>query len=828
MKMAKIVENKMIIICLFLVFGVFSGLPKIGFAQDQTKWHTLPPFDSYTGPAVSGHYDGQVYVVGVAFGGLVAYTSADSPGGWANWQIIGPQPTDTINDPAFYADPDTPPVLLRDGNILYLFARGKDDNLYETSKNAGSAWAPWHQLTTDRRIMGRISVAITDTTPASPFAPVQAYCHILYRSVNDTVEYRRFFIGTSPWQESGTTEQVNNALEGTLGSDGKSQILAAVRTTNEKLLILKKLHPWNASWKTVLSLTAEGPLGGYKDISNIVYLGGEFHLVYAVKYLAGDITPFYAYHLEHLHLSPGQNESFNFIASYDPQTLAGEEHPKASLALYRNKLVLAYTDALGWVRAARWDNIDPARPWFGGDIVDPSRKTSYRPALGWLDRRPFLFGADYGASNFGNDLFAALTEVGTNSLHVVNYSRAILVQDVNSQFSSYDSHSDTLDPVCRAQNDPLAPTLISDIGLDGKPFFTELGFILWAMPDWMLGSYFKNAGTIGCQEGNLSGRFDPQPTCNETKYPAIIITQGRSGLCSGAWMHRADPYSWNIFHELMHAYQGGMGFTDDPQPAPGALNETRTGIPLSALTSGFTLFRTNLNSDCADNSATDTCPDTRAPGFTGYGNNYDASTRQHSFIGALYYYFYDGDQFRQWIKDDIGAGDTLLQQKYAWIKQYIFKGVEFRGENDPLPPRLPLPVGFQDFIYEPTPLMRKSPIPSESWPIGVGTVAEGGTLFSLEVGTLEFEAPVDIYLALFVPEIDPVNIYLIRPNRVIQPLAAGLVPWEANVTGPIDTTFYGDILAAWLPPATYYLGMLVTPAGNLLSHYFWVTSFVVD
>ena len=98
----------------------------------------------------------------------------------------------------------------------------------------------------------------------------------------------------------------------------------------------------------------------------------------------------------------------------------------------------------------------------------------------------------------------------------------------------------------------------------------------------------------------------------------------------------------------------------------------------------------------------------------------------------------------------------------------------------------------------------------------------------MEIGIFEFKAPVDIYLALFVPGLDPFNIYLIRPDLGIQPLAAGLTPWKANVTGPIDTAFFGDIPAAWLPPATYYLGILVTPAGNLLSHYFWVTSFIVD
>jgi len=44
-------------------------------------------------------------------------------------------------------------------------------------------------------------------------------------------------------------------------------------------------------------------------------------------------------------------------------------------------------------------------------------------------------------------------------------------------------------------------------------------------------------------------------------------------------------------------------------------------------------------------------------------------------------YFSDGDQLRQWIQEDLKAGDTLRQRKYNWIKQYIFRGVEFKKDN---------------------------------------------------------------------------------------------------------------------------------------------------
>jgi hypothetical protein len=79
----------------------------------------------------------------------------------------------------------------------------------------------------------------------------------------------------------------------------------------------------------------------------------------------------------------------------------------------------------------------------------------------------------------------------------------------------------------------------------------------------------------------------------------------------------------------------------------------------------------------------------RCRGFTGHAGNYDAGSRQHSFIYAAYYYFSDGDQLRLWAQQDLSVGDDLLKRKYDWIRQYIFRGVEFKRDNEPLVSRPP-------------------------------------------------------------------------------------------------------------------------------------------
>jgi hypothetical protein len=811
------------LVALVLLFGV--NVQTARAVHYQTLWSTVSGLETNACPALIEHHDGKVHIVAVAFNGLVASTATDTPASWSAWTIIGPAPPSGQGpsaglDNAFYAAVETAPQLVRYHDTLYVIARGKDNNLYKARKVGSAEWSNWQKLTTEGDVRGRVSVALTEPAdPVGPLAINTPYLHVVYQGTGNTVFYRRFLITPGNWSPSGTTEQWNGAVEGTIGSDGGERLLAAVRTTDRRIKIYRKLFPWEATWKYRLAATATGSQGDFFDLSNVVFFGDAFHLAFAKKYRPDDVSLDYAHKLEHLRVPIGQSNTGHDIASYTP---CGLNHALAAMSVYRNKLVVAFTDPTGKVRYARWDNADKWEPWIGGHSLDETRRTARRPALGSYDRRKVTPAPDYSTSNYSHDLLAAMADRDDDSLRVINLSRAMMNRETNAQFSLYASNSDNLNPVCVDQNHASAPTAISDIAADGRPFYTELGFWLWTLPHWFGGDLYKQAGANACTAANTSGRFEPP--CASTKYPVIMRSAGGAFICSGVWVIESEPYSWNIMHELTHTMSGMLGFTDNHSQMPTASHASQSQISLSALTSGYHIFGSQTDSDCLSNETNDGCPNNRATGFTGYGNNYDKSTRQHSFIGALYYYFYDGDQLREWIEDDQASGSSLLQQKYDWIKTNIYQGKEFKKHSDPLNAQMPVPTTAETFAYPPTQFVAKHSVPSLAKPLAVGGVAAGTSTLSLELGALEFEDPVDLYLLIVFPGID---IFTIKPDLSLQPLSQGLAAYKSNFSRTLHRSIYGDLDFSTLSGFETLIAVAVTAPGDLSKNYLWVTSFKV-
>ena len=97
----------------------------------------------------------------------------------------------------------------------------------------------------------------------------------------------------------------------------------------------------------------------------------------------------------------------------------------------------------------------------------------------------------------------------------------------------------------------------------------------------------------------------------------------------------------------------------------------------------------------------------------------------------------------------------------------------------------------------------------------------------MRINLHEISGAVDLYFGLYLPILDPVNIYLLDTNNAFGTLAQGLVPFRQNVEGVIDEAIFGDLPVQGLPKGTYQVYLLVTPAGSLKSYYFWQTSFFV-
>ncbi len=140
-----------------------------------------------------------------------------------------------------------------------------------------------------------------------------------------------------------------------------------------------------------------------------------------------------------------------------------------------------------------------------------------------------------------------------------------------------------------------------------------------------------------------------------------------------------------------------------------------------------------------------------------------------------------------------------------------------------------MPTGQQMFSYGATSAPIMSSDATTAMPIGFGSVAMGGTDFSVQVATSQFAAPVDMYFAIYAPSIDPFNIYLLHPDGSLQPASSGMEPWMSGVTS-VNQALFGSIPTSDLPKGAYTMGLMATPAGAtaMSTYYLWMTNVTIQ
>jgi len=109
-----------------------------------------------------------------------------------------------------------------------------------------------------------------------------------------------------------------------------------------------------------------------------------------------------------------------------------------------------------------------------------------------------------------------------------------------------------------------------------------------------------------------------------------------------------------------------------------------------------------------------------------------------------------------------------------------------------------------------------------------GTGLTDGTL-TFRVAFLPFAAPVDIYVGVYAPAIDPLYWWYDSDNAG-QPNTTGIAAiWRENTIGPIDEVIFADMPVSSIPPAPYFFYTVVVPAGDtsFSNYYLWDTSFEV-
>ena len=245
-------------------------------------------------------------------------------------------------------------------------------------------------------------------------------------------------------------------------------------------------------------------------------------------------------------------------------------------------------------------------------------------------------------------------------------------KDMARELTLYNSRSDNLDPVCRSPDDEFGPQIISNLWTDDRIILSEIGFNLWAFPNWFVQDLYSDFTVYMCTSPNGQWQ-EGQTPCQTNRLPVYIKATGGIFNCGGAWINRDNDYI-RVWEEMGHYFSPALGLGTAMSPNQELAN--LTGISLQSLNAGRQLF----------SEATGSCPGAvpRCPGFTGHVGNYDNDGVEHSFMYTVYYYLTRGDELRQFIADDLSTGNDLLQRKYNWIKQNIFKGIEYRNDLEPI------------------------------------------------------------------------------------------------------------------------------------------------
>ena len=141
---------------------------------------------------------------------------------------------------------------------------------------------------------------------------------------------------------------------------------------------------------------------------------------------------------------------------------------------------------------------------------------------------------------------------------------------------------------------------------------------------------------------------------------------------------------------------------------------------------------------------------------------------------------------------------------------------------------LQMPMAQEMFEYGPTTTPVAGTDISTTMPIGVGPVATGGNMITVHAAIGQFSNPMDIYMTVYAPAVDPFNVYLMHPDGSLRTVSMGIEPWMSGITG-VDQTPVNNMPTSTLVKGTYTLGFMATPTGgNMATYYMWTTHFVVQ
>lgn len=140
---------------------------------------------------------------------------------------------------------------------------------------------------------------------------------------------------------------------------------------------------------------------------------------------------------------------------------------------------------------------------------------------------------------------------------------------------------------------------------------------------------------------------------------------------------------------------------------------------------------------------------------------------------------------------------------------------------------LPMPQQMQTYMLQPADSPVSDADPMQAVPIGVGPFAEGGSTIRIQVETMPFAGPTDIYFLISTPDTGG-DLLIMQPDLSFAPLSsAGLVPVVSGVTEGLNARPFADLSPDDLTPGPYNIMLGAAPAGETSRYHLWIVSLTV-
>jgi hypothetical protein len=310
--------------------------------------------------------------------------------------------------------------------------------------------------------------------------------------------------------------------------------------------------------------------------------------------------------------------------------------------------------------------------WTGGNIVSGYGTGATPPAFAVRGTHALSDNYGYG-ENIEAELYVATKGIGDQQLYALNFGR----------FATWDVMSGIFNISFN--------TSFEANGVDPRvtPNFPEFlpGFMQMPASDWW--SWSHSSYCNGSIATTILMSTNYQSGWEKEGCTVFNANDGRS-FQMPALLSEATQYpAWTLWEENGHILQNAVpGFKQQPG---WAVNFTPL-TPKSCTSSsdcGGALCAYGCQGGCnsgAEPYANQLVCQNRGFGFgqvrpMGYVDWYDVTDPEHSFLDFVEWYRWWGDELRLMRDQDLAEGNTMLRDKYAWVKAYYFGGVEFNGSH---------------------------------------------------------------------------------------------------------------------------------------------------